>query len=56
MSAKEATFTPSRNAPADIPTVALAIIAAILTFRWKLNTAWLVGAGAVVGLLAKGLP
>jgi chromate transporter len=40
----------------DVPTVALAIIAAILTFRWKLNTAWIVGAGAIVGLLVKGLP
>jgi chromate transporter len=39
----------------DIPTVALAVMAAFVIFRWKLNTAWLVGAGAVVGLLAQNL-
>ena len=39
----------------DIPTVVLAVIAAFLILRWKLNTAWLVGAGAVVGYLAQGL-
>ena len=39
----------------DIPTAVLAAMAAFLVFRWKLNTAWLVGAGAVVGFLAQGL-
>ena len=39
----------------DIPTVVLAVIVAFLILRWKLNTAWLVGAGAVVGYLAQGL-
>ncbi len=37
----------------DIPTVLLAIVAAALIFRWKLNTAWLIGAGAVVGILVQ---
>jgi chromate transporter len=43
-----------RAALIDTPTVVLAAMAAFLVFRWKLNTAWLVGAGAVVGFLAQG--
>jgi chromate transporter len=39
----------------DLPTVLLAVVGAILVFRWNVNSAWLVGAGAVVGLLAQGL-
>lgn len=39
----------------DIPTAALAVLAVFLIFRWKLNTAWLVGAGAVAGFLAQKL-
>lgn len=44
-----------KTALIDIPTVVLAVAATLLIFRWKLNSAWLVSAGAVVGLLAQGL-
>jgi chromate transporter len=39
----------------DLPTVLLAVVAAILIFRWRVNSGWLVGAGAVVGLVVQGL-
>jgi chromate transporter len=42
----------ARAAWIDIPTVLIAIVAAVLLFRFKVNSAWLVVGGAVVGLVA----
>ena len=44
------TFTLGRAALVDGVTVALAILSAILVFRFKLNSAWLVITGGVIGL------
>jgi len=35
----------------DVVTLALALVSALLLFRYRLNSAWLVGGGAVAGLL-----
>lgn len=42
----------ARAAVLDDVTVGIAIIAAILLFRWRINTFWLVLGGAAAGLLA----
>lgn len=47
------TWQLARAALVDAVTVAVAVVSAILLLRWKLNSAWLVLGGAVVGLLAK---
>ncbi len=39
----------------DLVTVALAVAALLILLRFKLNSAWLIAAGALVGLLARGL-
>ena len=39
-----------RAAIVDIPTAILAVAAAILLFRFKINSAWLVAAGGIIGL------
>jgi chromate transporter len=39
-----------RAAIVDIPTAIIAIAAAFLLFRLKINSAWLVAAGGVLGL------
>jgi chromate transporter len=44
------TWQLGRAALIDPPTVLLAIVAAILLFRFKLNSAWLVLAGGLIGL------
>ncbi len=44
------TWQLGRAALIDLPTVLLAIVAAILLFRFKLNSAWLVLAGGIIGL------
>lgn len=44
------TWQLGRAAVVDIPTALLAIVAAILLFRFRLNSAWLVLAGGLVGL------
>jgi chromate transporter len=46
-----------RAALLDLPTVALAAVSAILLFRFRISTAWLILGGALIGLvvsLAKG--
>jgi chromate transporter len=46
------TFELARSAIVDPLTIATAIVAAILLLRWRLNSAWLVLGGALLGLLA----
>ena len=41
----------ARAAFIDAPTIALGVVAAILLFRFKINSTWLVLGGALVGLL-----
>ncbi|MBX3013059.1 MAG: chromate efflux transporter [Caldilineaceae bacterium] len=45
------TWQLGRAAVIDLPTLLLAVGAAILLFRFKINSAWLVVAGAVIGLV-----
>jgi chromate transporter len=49
------TWTLARSALVDWVTVILAVLSLIAVFRFKINSAWLVLGGAIVGLLAKGL-
>jgi len=49
------TWTLARAAVVDWVTVILAALSLIAVFRFKINSAWLVLGGAIVGLLAKGL-
>lgn len=44
----------ARAALVDIPTVAIAVLAALFLFRFRVNSAWLVLAGAVAGLILRG--
>jgi len=44
------TWQLGRAALIDLPTVLLAVVAAVLLFRFKLNSAWLVLAGGLIGL------
>jgi chromate transporter len=34
-----------------LPTIGLAVVSALLLFRWKINSAWLVLGGALIGFL-----
>jgi chromate transporter len=45
------TYTLGRTALVDIVTVILAIASAIAVFRFKINSAWLVLAGGIFGLV-----
>ncbi len=45
-----------RAALVDLPTVVLAAAAAVLLVRYRLNSAWLIVAGAVAGFVLRGLP
>jgi len=47
------TFQLGRVALMDWLTIALALCAAFVLLRYKLNSVWLVGAGALVGLLGE---
>lgn len=47
------TYTLGRAALVDLLTVVLAVLSAIVVFRFKVNSAWLVLAGGVVGLVAQ---
>ena len=44
------TWQLGRAAIVDIPTALLAIVAAMLLFRFQINSAWLVLGGGLVGL------
>ena len=43
----------TRAALVNIPAIALAIVSALLVFRYKVNSVWLVLAGAVAGILIR---
>lgn len=45
-----------RAALVDIPTVLLALGAAVLLMRFRVNSAWLIVVGAAAGFLLRGLP
>lgn len=49
------TFALGRTAVVDIPTIALALISGVLLIRYRVNSAWLVLGGAVVGLIVFAL-
>jgi chromate transporter len=42
-----------RGALIDSVTIAAALVSLVLLVRWKVNSAWLIAAGAVLGLLAR---
>jgi chromate transporter len=42
----------ARSALVDVPTVAVALVAAVALIRFKVSTTWLVAGGAVVGAVA----
>jgi chromate transporter len=45
------TYQLGRAALVDVPTIALALISAAILFRFRVNSAWLVLGGAIIGLL-----
>lgn len=49
-------LTLGRSAVIDVPTALLAAVAAVLLVRFKLNSAWLILAGAATGFAFRGLP
>jgi len=53
-----AAWSLGREALVDSVTVAIAVVSAVLLFRYRINSAWLIAIGAVIGLLlsAGGLP
>ena len=49
------TWELARTALVDFPTVLIAAVSAVILFRWRANSAWLILAGAVLGLLVSVL-
>jgi chromate transporter len=49
------TWQLGRSAVRDLPTAILAIAGAVLLFRYRVNSSWLVAGGAATGLLIAGL-
>jgi chromate transporter len=45
----------ARAALVNIPAIVLALVGALLVFRYRVNSAWLVLAGAIVGILLQAL-
>jgi chromate transporter len=45
------TWSLARDAVVDVRTGVIALVAAVILIRWPVNAAWLIGAGAIVGLL-----
>ncbi|HYG68306.1 MAG TPA: chromate transporter, partial [Anaeromyxobacteraceae bacterium] len=43
-------FQLGRAAIVDVPTILLAGGSALLLFRWRVNSSWLVAGGAIVGI------
>jgi chromate transporter len=52
----EVTWQLGRAAIIDLPTLALAIVSAILLLRFRLNSAWLIALGGAVGALVSAVP
>jgi chromate transporter len=44
------TLSLARAAIVDVPTALLALVAAVLLLRFRINSAWLVLAGALIGV------
>ncbi len=53
-----AAWSLGREALVDATTVAIAVVSAVVSFRYRVNSAWLIAIGAVLGLLLSpgGLP
>ncbi|MEO0407485.1 MAG: chromate efflux transporter, partial [Cyanobacteria bacterium P01_A01_bin.135] len=49
------TYTLARTALVDVPTVLLAVAAIVAVFKFKVNSAWVVLVGALVGFLLQAL-
>jgi chromate transporter len=45
------TWSLARDAVVDVRTAVVALVASVILIRWPVNAAWLIGAGAIVGLL-----
>ncbi len=45
----------ARAAIVNVPAVVLMIVSAVLVFRYRVNSAWLVVGGAIVGVALRGL-
>lgn len=45
------TYELGKAALVDLPAIGLAIVSAVLLFRWKVNSAWLVVGGSIIGWL-----
>jgi chromate transporter len=45
------TYELSRAALVDLKTIILALVSAVILFRFRINSAWLVLGGAIAGLL-----
>jgi chromate transporter len=45
----------ARAAIVNVPAVVLMIVSAVLVFRYKVNSAWLVVGGAIIGIALRGL-
>jgi chromate transporter len=43
------TFALGRSALIDVPTSALAVVSAAVLWRYRINSAWLVLGGAIIG-------
>jgi chromate transporter len=49
------TYTLGRSALMDLPTILLALASAAILFRYRVNSAWLVLGGAIVGVAVHGV-
>jgi chromate transporter len=45
----------ARSSILDVPTILIAVVAAVLLFRFKVNPTWLILGGAVIGLVQRFL-
>ena len=43
-----------KTALVDVPSLLLAVGAAVVTLKWKVNSGWVVGIGGLLGLLLRG--
>jgi len=45
----------ARAAIVNMPAIVLMVFGAVLVFRYKVNSAWLVLGGAIVGIVLRGI-